>query len=88
MAKDLTEDQFNQLIQALQTASTHEVQTAIASKSSFVGWVEQLGLNVLARQIANLTMPLWDALWDAITHVVENVGDYIGDAIDALLDMF
>ena len=82
MSNSLTDDQINRLIGALQKAKGEQLQDVLASKSSFVIWVEKIGLSVLAHKIANLAAPLWDKLWDAITSFFE----YVGEQLDGVID--
>lgn len=84
MSNGLTEQQLTRLITAIQTASQSEVQQLIQSKSSFVAWVEKLGLMVLARKISELSGPLWEQFWSAITSAVEYIGEALSDVLDAI----
>lgn len=80
MSDRLTDEQIERMIVALRRARQEELRTALATKNSFIYWLRNLGLHVLADKIANSS--LWEELWMEIIEFL----DYIKEKIEAVID--
>jgi hypothetical protein len=80
MAEDITSEQFERLIRELGKLKGAREQSEVLTKGGFRLFLERLGLDVLARKIAE--SPLWAQLWEAITGLFQVIQEKWDDAVD------
>lgn len=85
---DQPDEQIKRLVEAVKKLGDQERQEMLTSQSSFVGFVNRIGMHMLAAKIADMAAPLWAELWEGLTNFVDALSRGITVVIEEVSGFF